>query len=108
MLLACTAQHSLLSCSEVCSSARKGSVACIATASQQAPRRTCDAVAVHIHHMPTLCLLPCFQANNAIVKEYGEPRKEAKLYNHVDLVQVGEAVTGSSSSQGCRTVTGSG
>ncbi len=28
------------------------------------------------------------QANNAIVKEWGTPRQEDKLYNHVDLVQV--------------------
>ena len=28
------------------------------------------------------------QANNAVVKTFGEPRQEQKLYNHVDLVQL--------------------
>lgn len=28
------------------------------------------------------------EANNAIVKTFGEPRQEEKLYNHVDLVQL--------------------
>lgn len=28
------------------------------------------------------------QDNNAIVREFGQPRQEEKLYNHVDLVQL--------------------
>ena len=28
------------------------------------------------------------QANNTVVKEYGERRMEEKLYNHVDLVSL--------------------
>jgi hypothetical protein len=32
------------------------------------------------------------QANNAIVRESGTPRQEDKLYNHVDLVQVGSVL----------------
>jgi seryl-tRNA synthetase len=28
------------------------------------------------------------QANNAVVREFGAPRQEEKLYNHVDLVQL--------------------
>jgi seryl-tRNA synthetase len=35
---------------------------------------------------PGLSSPPPPQANNAIVKEYGEKRTEEKLYNHVDLV----------------------
>ena len=28
------------------------------------------------------------QANNAVVREFGSPRQEQQLYNHVDLVQL--------------------
>lgn len=33
-------------------------------------------------------LLVCLQDDNAIVRMFGEPRQEEKLYNHVDLVQL--------------------
>lgn len=35
-----------------------------------------------------LLLLLLLQDNNAIVRTFGTPRTEEKLYNHVDLVQL--------------------
>ena len=34
-----------------------------------------------------LTILHCLQANNVIVREWGTPREESELLNHVDLVQ---------------------
>lgn len=42
-----------------------------------------------VHQPVALLMLRCsVQDNNAIVREFGTPRQEEKLYNHVDLVQM--------------------
>ena len=70
-------------------------------------------LAMLLHHVPcthrvflhTNTTVPHFppQDNNQIVKTFGEPRQEEKLYNHVDLVQV----SSSSSSWGVCTTAAS-
>lgn len=42
------------------------------------------------HHTPCACphTLTHSQDDNAIVRTFGSPRTEEKLYNHVDLVQL--------------------
>lgn len=42
----------------------------------------------HTRHPPPPLPPPALQANNAVVREWGERRQEEKLYNHVDLVQL--------------------
>lgn len=32
--------------------------------------------------------LPCLQANNVVVRTWGEKREEADLYSHVDLIEM--------------------